>query len=83
MLLVQEVEAKRASLHALARDSAGGKVLPLLRCVLLIGRPLGRRVVQAPSEPIGMRRQQGALHYIRTISQEKKQAKRTEPNRRK
>jgi len=71
MLLVQEVEAKRANLRALARDSAGGKVLPLLRCVLLIGRPLDLRVVQTPSGPIGVRRQQ-AFHHVRTVSQGKK-----------
>jgi len=35
-------EAKRASLRALARDTAEGKVLPLLRCALrLVGRSVG------------------------------------------
>jgi len=68
MLFVPKVDAKRASFRALARDSTGGKVLPLLCFAILIGRPLGRRVARAPGGPIGVRRQQGAFHHVRTIS---------------
>jgi len=57
---------------------------PTLALRSLIGRLLGRRVVQAPSGPIGVRRQQGTFYHVRTISRGKRQqAKRAEQNRRK
>jgi len=77
---VRRSEAKRASLRALARDSAlssGEEILSLSRYAFwLVGRSVGASLRRGAG-PMGMRCRQGAFHCVRAISPRRKTIRKT------